>query len=369
MVRAMRCAGKEMLAREAVGWRPSPATGRKENTMATAGEGPGDLRAPAAGQRPDGRPGWLVRATDAGRPIWDFWIKINNDWVFNLAGLLAYNLLMSMLPLLLVVLAAVGFLLGAQAPQTLARLEAAFAAAVPGGGEIFQVVTKQLAASAGPLLIFGLGMAAFTGSRLFVVIENCFGIIFGIRGRDFMRQNVMAFGMLLLYLVLVPAIAVSAVIPETILRFLDPLLRDHGSTLVTDAFAIGASSLCALAMFGAIYLVVPNRRMRPHEIWPGTLVATVLLIIFQLVFPLYARVFVSPQNLGAVVGFAIVILVFLYYLAFILLLGAEVNAWIAGRRPLPGDVAAMMHAMRTRPQPPEAAGDPGVPAAGSAPQT
>jgi len=34
-----------------------------------------------------------------------FWTKINNDWIFNLAGLLAYNILMALFPLLLLLLA------------------------------------------------------------------------------------------------------------------------------------------------------------------------------------------------------------------------------------------------------------------------
>jgi len=53
----------------------------------------------------DGR---ASRAGEAG--VWldtlsGFWTKLNNDWIFNLAGLLAYNLLMALFPLLLLLLA------------------------------------------------------------------------------------------------------------------------------------------------------------------------------------------------------------------------------------------------------------------------
>jgi uncharacterized BrkB/YihY/UPF0761 family membrane protein len=54
---------------------------------------------------------------------------------------------------------------------------------------------------------------------------------------------------------------------------------------------------------------------------------------------------------------------FFYYLSLILLLGAELNAWIAGRRDTPGDIAASLHSMRLRP--PEAG--PARPTEGPAP--
>ena len=43
--------------------------------------------------------------------IGGFWTKINNDWIFNLAGLLAYNFLMALFPLLLLLLAGCGVVL------------------------------------------------------------------------------------------------------------------------------------------------------------------------------------------------------------------------------------------------------------------
>src|SRR5262249_38285720 len=148
--------------------------------------------------------GPLRRLGSAMRPLIDFWTKINDDWVFNLSGLLAYNFLMSLFPILLILLSVVGFALGEQAPEVMARIEYILTRGVPGGAEIFRAVTNQLSANAGLLLLIGVVMSAFAGSHLFIIIENCFGIIFRVRGRDLIRQQLMAFGMLALYLVLVP---------------------------------------------------------------------------------------------------------------------------------------------------------------------
>lgn len=37
-------------------------------------------------------------------PLVTFWIKINNNWIFNLAGLLAYNFILTLFPILLLLL-------------------------------------------------------------------------------------------------------------------------------------------------------------------------------------------------------------------------------------------------------------------------
>src|SRR5262249_47190231 len=104
----------------------------------------------------------------------------------------------------------------------------------------------------------------------------------------------------------------------------------------------------AFVLFSAIYIVVPNRRMRRGQVGPGAILATVLLIPYVSLFPLYASLLLRPGNYGSVAGFAIVILIFFYYLGFILLLGAELNSWIAGRRLVGGDISAIMQAARAQ---------------------
>lgn len=291
----------------------------------------------------------LLRAGEISRPWLDFWMKLNNDWVFNLSGLLAYNFLMSLFPILLVLLAAVGFALGGLAPQVLADMQQHVEQVVPGGADIFAAVTRQLTNSARPLLVIGIVTAAFTGSRLFLVLENCFGIIFRVRGRPFVRQNLMAFGMLLLYLVLGPIIALASVIPSTIVSVVAPHVHDAALPFLTSFLSIAVSGLSACILIGGIYLVVPNRSVRLGEIWPGTLLASILLMLYQGLFPVYVNLFLHPGNYGAVAGFAVVILLFFYYIAFILLLGAEVNSWIAGLRPTRGDPPWIFHKVTTEP--------------------
>lgn len=313
--------------------------------MATAHPG-----APSDYRREDGRTARDARrgAHEAKRglsTIGGFWTKINNDWIFNLAGMLAYNILMSAFPILLVLLAIGGFILGPAGHGGQASLQASIEKALPAGTgrALLANATHNLHNSAGVLLIVGIVVALVTGSGLFITMENCFGIIYRLRGRDALHQRLMAAGMLLLYVVLIPIILLASIIPSVIIHAL-PL----GSSSPITGFLIQAagdvfSVLVACLLFGAVYIVVPNRPVHFREIWKGTLVGAVLLVIYETLFPIYVAAFLHPNNYGSTAGFAVVILLFFYYLAFILLLGAEVNSWIAGQRAAAGDIDAILH--------------------------
>ena len=174
-------------------------------------------------------------------------------------------------------------------------------------------------------------------------MENCFGIIFKLRGRNPIRQRIMAFGMLLIYVALIPVLLLASIVPAALVRVLGTAASSEPGALLVQAAGIALSVIAALILFGVLYLVVPNRRVKPHEIWRGTLVAALLLVIYELIFPVYLGVFLQPQNYGSAAGFAIVILIFFYYVAFILLLGAEINSWAAGQRETAGSLVWILH--------------------------
>lgn len=294
------------------------------------------------------------RARDGGswlETVVGFWTKITNDWIFNLAGLLAYNLLMALFPLLLLVLAGFGVLLQAISPATELQLQRALAGTLPGttGVVLVQAATVHLKNSVGVLLVVGLIAAFFAGSHLFVTLENCFGIIFRLRGRDVLRQNRMAFGMLILYLIIVPVLFLVSITPAELISRVAPHNGSLLSAFLSDGARLATLFAGAVLFFGAIYCFVPNRSSSWRgwrKNWVGTLVASALLMLYEALFRVYERYLLHAGNYGAVAAFAIVILFFLYYLAFIILLGAELNSWLAGQRATATDLPGILHAIQ-----------------------
>ncbi|HZC79648.1 MAG TPA: YhjD/YihY/BrkB family envelope integrity protein [Ktedonobacterales bacterium] len=269
-----------------------------------------------------------------------FWTKINNDGLFNLAAMLAYNFLMSAFPILLVLFTIGGLILTATGAGEQALVNAV-AGAVPSGTATS--LLNGVRRGAGLLLFIGIVVAIFTGSRLFVTLEYAFGVIFRLRSRSFLRQNLMAIGMLLLYAVLIPILLLASIVPPAIVRALGIGMNTPVLGFLIQAGFDVLAVLFAAVLFAAMYIVVPNKPVRLREVWKGTLVAAALLVLYEALFPLYVSYFLHPQNFGATAGFAVVILVFFYYLAVILLLGAEINSWEAGQRQTAAPINALLH--------------------------
>jgi membrane protein len=300
---------------------------------------------PATARMPPSRPGTLLEVGGG------FWAKLNNDWVFNLAGLLAYNFMMALFPLLLLLLAGCGVMLQILSPAGVQQLQHALADALPGntGTILVQAVSTHLKKSVGLLLVVGLVAAGLAGSRLFVTLEGCFGIIFRLRGRDLVRQNRMAFGMLALYLLVAPIVLLSTILPTSLVSLVDPGGQSPLGALLSDGARLLIWFAAAFLFFGLTYALVPHRRRAWRAWranWRGTVVAATLLVLYEGIFRLYEQYLLHADNYGTIAAFALVILLFLYYLAFILLLGAEINSWAAGQRATAADLPGVLHAVQ-----------------------
>jgi membrane protein len=288
------------------------------------------------------------------RQLGRFWIKINRDWMFNLAGMLSYNLLLSIFPLLILSISLLGIIFqhsaracssGQFEGQIITNLASFLPSQITGahrergGATSITTLCATLSHDSFTLAAFGIITGLWFGSRLFVKLENTLGIIFRLRSRSFWRQNTIALGMTVLFAVLGPLSVLVTFAPE---RFLLPLAGLHTSTTLGQVIGWLCGTIIAFLLLELIYVVVPNQRVHPLHVWRGALVAAVLLSAYELVFPLYAH-FISPASTyGAIAGLMVILLLFFYYFAVILLLGAEINSWYLGYTESTGDIATVL---------------------------
>ncbi len=272
-------------------------------------------------------------AKESAKNATTFFAKINADWIFNLSAILAYNFLTSIFPLMLVILAIAGLIIGNLSPTTYNSMVNSIASALPSGigHTIVTAATTSLKAHAGLILIIGVVTAIFGGSRLFVAIENVFAAVLRLHPRSFIRQNVVAIIMTIVFAIGGPLIFLAGIIPELVLKSLSSAAPGPLGSIVTEVIGIAIGFVVAAILFGVIYVVMPNQRVDWRDVWKGSLVAAALLVVYQILFPLYESFLLHPGNYGSLAGFAILLLVFLYYLSFILLLGLEINAWAQGQ--------------------------------------
>lgn len=249
----------------------------------------------------------------------EFWLKFLNDWTLNFASGLSYNLLMAIFPVVIALGAIVGFIAGSHEQELVAQLSALFPSIL--NENVLTPALAILHKDAGLLGILAIVLAFYTGSRLFVAMENYFAVIYHKPTRSYLRQNLMALIMLLIFMALIP-------------------LMLFASSLGLKGFFIGL--IASLLLFQAIYVIVPNQHISLRNSWRGTVVAAVALQIYIAIFPLYSRHLLGTYTGN--IGFAIILLLFFYYFAIILLIGAEVNAFYAEDvRARPKNIAEMVH--------------------------
>jgi YihY family inner membrane protein len=267
-------------------------------------------------------------AVKNAKPLLDFWNKFNNDWSWSLSAALAYNLLMAMFPFFTATLAILGIILGGLSPQEYNTLINYFMKIFPGAtstqiSAILNGASQQLSNASGLLWIITVGFAIYYGSRLFVLMEDCFGIIYHIRPRTFIAQNATAIGMLFLFILLIPVSIGAGTLSSLAISLLpDPF---SGSTAIVIQILGGYVAIYLL--FQAIYIIIPNQKIRFRKSWRGAAAAALLLQLYVILFPYYVQHFLS--GLAAAVGSVVILLIFFYYFAIIFILGAEINAYFA----------------------------------------
>jgi YihY family inner membrane protein len=305
-------------------------------------------------------PNFVGKVQKDVKPLQAFFTKFSNDWSMPFAGSIAYSLLTAMLPIAVAIFGILGLILGSNSTLT-QEIAQQIAQVVPTQSpgqasatqQAINLALQQLNKNAGFLLLIAILLAVFGGSRLFVSLEGFLNIVYRVRPRTMIRQNLMAFGMLLLFVALVPIMVFTSALPTIILGFLNsnPALKSipffstvASSPAVSYLAAIVGSVIVGFILFEAIYFIVPNQHISWRNSWPGALVAAIALVLFLTLFPLYMRY--SLGNYTGQIGFAVILLLFFYYFAVILMLGAEVNAFFReGVRPLPNDLATFVSTM------------------------
>lgn len=281
------------------------------------------------------------------KPFQEFWSKFNNDWSWNNAAGLAFNLIMSIFPLVIALLALIGFFLTKLDPAayrdlTIRQLPHLFPE-ITSSQKIIQPALTQLKKDSGILGIFAIVVSIFNGSRLFLFLQGCFDLIYHVRPRSAIAQNLLAVAMVLLFVILVPIMVLASSLPALVSSLLQqtPISQLPGQSLLLSVSGIVSGLIGAYVLFQIIYIVIPNQKISFRKSWRGAVVAAVLLELYLVLFPLYVTTFLG--SFASAVGI-LILLLFFYYFALILFLGAEVNAFFAGGvRSTPYDIPTMIH--------------------------
>jgi membrane protein len=253
-------------------------------------------------------------------------LKFNADRGPHLAAMIAYYALLSFVPLTFITFALLGFFDRAKQSSSLVKkLSYIF----PDKSlSTIATTVNSLEAHATALGIVGLIFLIWTSLSLFSALESAFNIVYGRPNRSFLTGKVTAVALLSGLLILLFA---GLAIGSFGFGVLDRIAPGVGrSTVVAYAVPVIVSSVAVFGFLLCVYYFLTNVEHTMSDVLPGALLTTVVLEVTFQALPIYLHIArdSTPQR---AFGGPVILLVWLYLMANVIVLGAEYNWWRASR--------------------------------------
>jgi membrane protein len=277
-----------------------------------------------------------------------------NDNVPRLGASLAYYTLFALAPILIVAIAVAGLAFGAEAVrgEVVGQIRGLVGEQ---GARAVQAMLEGAAkpSSSIPATVIGLVTAFLGATGAFIELQNALNAIWrvkprpGANVRDFVVQRLISFGLVVgVGFLLLVSLLVSAAL-SALSRYLGQLLPTL--TAFWEAGNVLVSLFVITLLFAMVYKILPDVRLRWRDVWVGALVTAGFFSIGKQLIGLYLGTSSVGSSYGAA-GSVVVLLVWVYYSAQVVLLGAEFTRFYVER--FRGQPPPMKHA-QPDPSPPQ----------------
>lgn len=254
--------------------------------------------------------------------------EFSSDDMSTYASALAYRALFSLFPFLLFLLALLGFLNLSDFFDWI-RQQAALALP-PMAMEQVDPVIDQLQRQQGGLLSFGILAALWTASVGFRSLMNAMNRAYDVReGRPTWKLMLLSVLYTVGSAVLLLACAMLMVLGPQVMGWLADLVGLRDVVVVLWAWLRWPVVIFLMMLLVAVlYYVTPDVEQKFRFITPGSVLAVVVWVAASLAFGIYVQNFADYNATYGSIGAIIVLLLYFYISAAVLLLGAELNAVI-----------------------------------------
>jgi YihY family inner membrane protein len=256
----------------------------------------------------------------------DFYWKAYEDNITGLSGMVAYNLLLSVFPLALLALFIAGRVLesGDLEQSVLQDLRQLFPTATD---DTLTNALDRVRNSSTSFGVVALVASVWIGSSFWGALDTAFCSIYHVRCRTWLEQKRFALAMLVVVLLFMAATVAVPTLQSVLVSSADdlPLGLSEVDGLIY-AVTLVAGLVLLFLILCLIYWTVPNRRLPWRAIWPGAFGATVAIGIVDYAFPAYLSSVSTLAQFGTIFVFVLIVLIWFYALAIILLSGATINA-------------------------------------------
>jgi membrane protein len=266
--------------------------------------------------------------------------KVRTDNVRFLSSAVAWNMLVSVVPIAVGMLAVTGLIFQQSSQQrTISQFISGAFRGVLKPHYLDHLVKVSLGHSAITAVIAVLGVM-WAAEQLGFGISCAFEAMFEVAPRRFVHEKLLHVCMFLVFVALLLIIVGATTVRGLIERDIG---RGAGGGIISFPITTLVSLTAAFVLFATIYLVYPNTyvRLRLRHVWKGALAAAVLFQVLTFIWPLYVE---QLSRYGGILFPLLVLVLWIFFFALIMLLGGEVVAMAAIRD-------AERHGTRVGPQP------------------
>jgi len=283
-----------------------------------------------------------------------------DDKAFRLSAALAYYSVFSIAPLVIIVIGIAGFFLGQDAVRQ--QLQQQLTDLIGEQATTAIVSMAQARPQGSHLLatIIGIAVLLFGASGVFGELQDSLDEIWKVQPRPglplwrLIKSRILSFTMVLgigflLFVSMVVSAVLAALTGGALGDMLD-MLPIPGFVLHWVNFL--ASFVVAILLFAMIFKVLPDAKVRWHDVWIGAIFTALLFSVGKHFLGLYLGWAAVTSAYGAA-GSLVLVLLWVYYSSLILFFGAEFTQTYArarGAKILPGPYAVTVTAEAQREQ-------------------
>lgn len=255
--------------------------------------------------------------------------SLQKDNIPLIAAGVAFYCLLAIFPLLGATIALYGLMVS---PEELQSHMALLVNVVPADSryiieEQLTTLTEKSSTALGWSFLFTLLLSLWSSSKgANALIKACNITYSESEGRGFLK-GILARVTCTIFMILAVIIALACItiLPEAIVFISANTISEEQSMWITWPVMLGLFNLA----LSALYRYAPHRREAQWRwVTPGSLFATALWLIASYGFSIYLNEFASYSKTYGSVGGIIILLMWLYISAYIILIGAEVNSSI-----------------------------------------
>jgi membrane protein len=245
----------------------------------------------------------------------------------HLAAMVAYFALLSFVPLTFLALSLLGLVHRADASDFLVK-ELSRAFPTTSLTQILSLV-HRVQDNAATLGIVGGVALVWSSLSLFSALESAFNIVYGRPNRSFLHgKGVAAVVMVATITTLFVSLVIGALGVEVVKRYAPGFV---GNSVAGYILSITVSLLGVFVFVLAAYRLLTNADVTVRGVLPGAVLAAIVLEGSFQVVPIFVRL-ADVNPVLRVLGGPVILLLWLYVMANVIVFGAELNWWNAERR-------------------------------------